>query len=64
MSAYLEAVEQAREKREQTHKADAQAQAEFVAALTLARQHHSLRVCAKAAGITFNGVKYLVEKRN
>ena len=62
MSAYLEAVAQTREHRDQTQRADAQAQEAFVRALKLARQHHSLRACAKAAGLSFSGVKYLTEE--
>lgn len=62
MSAYLEAVEQAREHRDQTHAADAAAQAAFVNALVIARQHHSLRQIAQAAGISFSGVKFLTEQ--
>lgn len=63
MSVYLEAVEQAREQREQTHAADTQAQAAFVHALTVARNHHSLRAIAKAAGITHSGVVYLLDQK-
>ena len=62
MSVYLEAVEQAREKREHTHQADANAQAAFVQALTVAREHHSLRQIAAAAGISYSGVKYLLDQ--
>lgn len=63
MSVYLEAVEQAREHREATHAADEAAQAAFVHALTIARQHHSLRAIAKAAGITHSGVVYLLDQK-
>lgn len=63
MSAYLEAVEQAREKREATHAADQAAQAAFVQALTVARQHHSLRKIAQAAGISHSGVKWLLDQQ-
>lgn len=63
MSVYLEAVEQARERREATHAADEAAQAAFVNALTIARQHHSLRAIAKAAGITHSGVVYLLDQK-
>jgi hemin uptake protein HemP len=62
MSAYLEAVEQARERREHTHAADAQAQAAFIHAIRVARNHHSLRAIAAAGGITHNGVVYLLQK--
>ena len=63
MSVYLEAVEQARERRDATHQADAEAQAAFVAALTVARQHHSLRKIAAAAKLSHSGVQWLIDHK-
>lgn len=54
MSAYLEAVAQARE-----HRADAET--EFRNALKRAREHHSLREIAPHAGLTFAGVAFLTK---
>lgn len=59
MSAYLEAVAQARERR-------AQSEADFRAAVVRAAQHHSLRQIAPHAGMTFSGVQAVLnrEKEN
>lgn len=63
MSVYLEAVAQAREHRDTTHQTSAQADAEFRAALARAAQHHSLREIARHAGITFSGVKWIIDQK-
>lgn len=54
MSAYLEAVAQARDQREQS-------EAAFRAALARAAEHHSLRQIAPYAGMTFTGVHHLLQ---
>lgn len=56
MSAYLEAVAQARDRR-------ADAEQEFRAALMRAREHHSLREIAPYAGMTYAGVQWLTQKK-
>lgn len=63
MSVYLEAVAQAREHRDTTHQDASQADREFRAALARAAQHHSLREIARYAGVTFAGVKWLIDQK-
>lgn len=55
MSAYLEAVDQAREHR-------AQSEAAFAAAIVRAAQHHSLRQIAPHAGLTYSGVAHILNR--
>ena len=63
VSAYLEAVAQAREQRDETGRANETAQANLVAALARAHQHHSLREIAPYAGMTYAGVAWLIKQQ-
>lgn len=59
MSALLQAVEIARERRDVAQADYAQADAGLRAAIVRAREEHSLRQIARAAGVTYNGVRHL-----
>lgn len=53
MSALLDAVEIARERRDAAERA-------FREALERAAEHHSLRTVARYAGLSHNGVRWLI----
>lgn len=61
MSALLDAVTQARELRDAAGADWERADAEFRRSLARAHEQHSLREIGRAAGLTFAGVRYLIQ---
>ena len=61
MSALLDAVTQARELRDAAGADWERADREFRRSLARAAEEHSLREIGRAAGLTFTGVRYLIQ---